>query len=107
LRRDYEQFVSRDVEILVIGPEGPRAFERYWQQEDLPFTGLPDPRHSVIKLYGQEWKLFKLGRLPAQFLVDKAGMIRYAHYGEDMRDIATNEELLALAERVNAEVGRR
>lgn len=103
MRRDYEQFVARDTEILVIGPERPAAFERYWDKEDLPFTGLPDPRHSVIKLYGQEVKLFKLGRMPAQILVDKAGIARYVHYGEDMKDILTNEQILALVDRLNAE----
>jgi peroxiredoxin len=103
LRQDYDQFVLRDVEILVIGPEGAAKFQREWQKEGYPFTALPDPRHSVIKLYGQEWKLFKLGRMPAQILVDKAGIARYVHYGESMKDILTNEQILALAERLNSE----
>ena len=42
--------------------------------------GLPDPKHSVLKRYGQEIKLFKLGRMPAQVIVDKQGQARYAHY---------------------------
>jgi peroxiredoxin Q/BCP len=103
LRRDYDQFVARNVEILVIGPEKAATFERYWKKEDLSFTGLPDPRHSVIKLYGQEVKLFKLGRMPAQILVDKAGIARYVHYGEDMKDILTNAQILALVDELNAE----
>ena len=103
MRQDHDKFIARDVEILVIGPEGPAAFARYWEKEALPFTGLPDPRHSVIKLYGQEVKLFKLGRMPAQILVDKAGIARYVHYGESMQDILLNEQLLALADKLNAE----
>jgi peroxiredoxin Q/BCP len=35
------------------------------RRDYLPFIGLPDPGHRVLKLYGQEMKLFKLGRLPA------------------------------------------
>jgi peroxiredoxin Q/BCP len=46
--------------------------------------------------------LFKLGRLPAQVLIDKAGVARYAHYGHSMSDIPRNEELLSLAEEMNA-----
>ena len=53
-------------------------------KNDLPFVGLPDPAHTVLKLYGQEIKLFKMGRMPAQVLVDKAGMARFVHYGHDM-----------------------
>ena len=73
LRHDYDQFVERDVEIIVVGPEDAPAFKKYWQAKSLPFIGLPDPRHSVLKLYGQQVKLFKMGRMPAQVLIDKAG----------------------------------
>ena len=71
------------------------------QKESLPFVGLPDPKHSVLKLYGQEVNLFKLGRMPAQVLIDKAGIARYVHYGHDMTDIPENAELLALADEIN------
>src|SRR5512136_2667530 len=102
LRQDYPQFVARDIEVVVVGPEDARAFAEYWQKESLPFTGLPDPTHSVLKLYGQEINLFKFGRLPAQVLVDKKGVARYAHYGHDMSDIPANQEILSLVDQVNA-----
>jgi peroxiredoxin Q/BCP len=56
----------------------------------------------VLKLYGQQVNLFKLGRMPAQVLIDKAGIARYVHYGHDMTDIPENAELLALADEINA-----
>ena len=96
MRQDYQQFKTVDTEIVVIGPEGAEEFRKYWQENDLPFIGLPDPEHKVLKLYGQEVKLFKLGRLPAQMLIDKAGMLRYVHYGHSMSDIPSNEEILSL-----------
>jgi len=96
LRQDYGQFVERGAEIIVLGPESPAAFRDYWQKENLPFVGLPDPQHSVLKLYGQEVNLFKLGRMPAQVIVDRAGTARFVHYGHAMSDIPPNEELLAL-----------
>jgi peroxiredoxin len=98
LRRDYEKFVSLDTEILVAGPENAEAFQKYWTKENLPFIGLPDPEHKVLKLYGQEVKLFKLGRLPAQMIIDKAGKVRFVHYGHSMMDIPENKELLDLLE---------
>jgi len=94
LRQDYDKFQKLNVEILVIGPEDAQAFERYWMEHDLPFIGLPDPTHSVLKLYGQEVKLFKLGRMPAMVIVDAEGIVRYAHYGHSMRDIPDNDEVL-------------
>jgi peroxiredoxin Q/BCP len=102
LRQDYPQFVARDIEVVVVGPEDARAFAEYWQKESLPFIGLPDPTHSVLKLYGQEVNLFKLGRMPAQVLIDKAGVARFVHYGHSMGDIPKSEEILALGDEMNA-----
>ena len=96
LRQDYQHFLKLDTEIVVIGPEVAESFRKYWKKEDLPFIGLPDPKHKILKLYGQEVKLFKLGRMPAQMLIDKFGMLRYVHYGHSMADIPLNEDIMNL-----------
>ena len=101
LRHDYDKFVAQETEIVVVGPDNEKAFLEYWQKNDLPFIGLPDPSHSVLKLYGQEVKLFKYGRMPAQVTIDKKGLARFVHYGHDMTDIPTNEEILELLETMN------
>ena len=101
LRQDYAEFEKRQTVILVIGPENAVAFARYFRENSLPFTGLPDPTHSVLKTYGQEINLFKFGRMPAQVLVDRTGMARFVHYGHDMTDIPQNSEMLALIDESN------
>jgi peroxiredoxin Q/BCP len=98
LRQDYQQFVKLNTEIIVVGPEDAEAFRNYWTKEDLPFIGLPDPRHMVLKLYGQEIKLFKLGRMPAQLLINKSGKVRFVHYGHSMSDIPSTDEIIKLIE---------
>ncbi len=105
LRQDYAQFVARNIEVVVVGPENAQAFADYFAKESLPFIGLPDPTAGVLKLYGQEVNLFKLGRMPAQVLIDKAGVARYVHYGHSMSDIPENKELLALGDEINAAPG--
>ena len=69
LRQDYAEFVKRDAEIVVVGPEDRNAFASYWDTESLPFVGLPDPDHTVANLYGQEVKLLKMGRMPAMMII--------------------------------------
>jgi peroxiredoxin len=101
LRQDHEQFIERDLAILVVGPENAEKFAAYFSKNRLPFVGLPDPKHQVLKRYGQEVNLFKLGRMPAQVLVDKEGITRFAYYGQSMNDIPTNEELLSLVDEMN------
>ena len=102
LRQDYSEFTARDLEVVVVGPENAQAFADYWRRESLPFVGLPDPKASVLRLYGQEVNLFKLGRMPAQVLIDKSGVARFVHYGHSMSDIPENEEILALSDEIDA-----
>jgi peroxiredoxin Q/BCP len=104
LRQDVGRFAEREAEIIVVGPENARAFAEYWQKQDLPFIGLPDPTASVLKLYGQEVNLFKLGRMPAQVAIDRAGVARFVHYGHSMSDIPANDELFAILETLNREL---
>ena len=98
LRQDHQEFLKRDTAVVVIGPDDPSAFKEYWQKENLPFIGLPDPKHTVLKLYAQQVKIFKFGRMPAQMVVDKEGLLRYVHYGHSMSDIPSNAELLDLVD---------
>ena len=103
LRQDYDEFIARNTEVVVAGPEGAKAFAKFWEKESLQFIGLPDPTHSVLKLYGQQVKIFKLGRMPAQVLIDKQGTVRYVHYGKSMDDIPETEEILAMIDQLSNE----
>jgi peroxiredoxin len=94
-------FTARDAVIITIGPDGLKSFKRYWENEKLPFIGLPDPEHKVADLYGQEWNLFKLGRVPALLLIDKEGQIRYQHYGNSMSDIPENSLVMGILDKMN------
>ena len=101
LRDEYEKFISRNIEILAIGPNTSLAFEQYWTKENIPFTGLPDADHAIARMYKQEVNLFKLGRMPLNCVVDRKGYIRYAHYGASMQDIPSNKELLNVIDELN------
>jgi peroxiredoxin Q/BCP len=105
LRQDYEELRDRGAEVVVLGPESRKDFARYWKRNRLPFVGLPDPSHHVLKLYGQEVNLFKLGRMPAQVVVDRSGQARFAHYGHGMSDIPATAELLGILDEINQEGG--
>ena len=103
LRQDYDLFVAQNTEILVIGPENSESFRAYWKENNLPFIGLPDPAHSVLKLYGQEINLFKMGRMPAMVVVDKKGIARFVYYGKSMSDIPDNQVVLEILKMINSE----
>ncbi len=103
MRQDNDDYLSRDAIVVAIGPDSKDKFQLYWEKHQLPFIGLPDEKHSVLKLYGQEVKLFKLGRQPAQMLIDKNGDLRFVHYGHNMSDIPENEEMISLLNKLQDE----
>ena len=93
LRDDYQRFVGRNAEILAVGPNSPSAFEQYWENERIPFVGLPDPDHKVARMYRQEVNLFKAGRMPLNCVIDTNGFVRFAHFGASPKDIPANDDL--------------
>lgn len=106
LRQDYQQFRDRGVKVIILGPDGPKAFQRFWQEEEMPFTGLADIKSVVADKFYQEVNLLKFGRMPAVFVIDKKGNIRYKHYGASMADIPETAVVLeALDQLIEEENG--
>ena len=87
----------------MLGPDGPNAFRKYWEENDMPFIGLADLRSRVAGRYEQEVNLFKMGRMPALFVIDLQGVIRFAHYGDSMSDIPPNDQVLEILDQINQE----
>jgi peroxiredoxin len=101
LRDGYAEFTKRDAEILAIGPDSLEKFVNYWQENNIPFPGLPDLEKQVSKIYKQEINLFKLGRMPLSTVLDRKGFIRFIHYGYSMSDIPDNDTLVQVIDELN------
>ncbi|HOD06054.1 MAG TPA: hypothetical protein PKH92_13500 [Anaerolineaceae bacterium] len=43
--------------------------------------------------------------MPAQVIVDRAGIARFVHYGHSMSDIPANTEVFALLDEINTPTG--
>ena len=104
LRQDFDYFADNDAVIIVTGPDSSKDFRDYWQKHQLPFVGLPDPRHKIARLYGQKIKLMQMGRMPTIMVIDKKGQLRYKHYGSTMMDIPPNSEIISLLRHINQEL---
>jgi peroxiredoxin len=96
MKRDFKEFTLRKTTIVVVAPHSAEKIGEYWKKEALPMIGVPDKEGKLAKLYGQEWKILKLGRMPALFVIDRNGSLAFAHYGKSMADIPKNMEMLKL-----------
>lgn len=94
MKQDYQEFSSRSATIVVVAPHATSKVADYWKKEELPMIGIPDEDGTLANLYGQEWKLLKLGRMPALFVIDRQGNLAFAQYGKFMSDIPKNSEAL-------------
>lgn len=98
LRHDYDKFQSLNSEILVMVPNGPKMIARYLSGRDVPYPILTDKGSKVAGQYFQVKHFFALGT-PTVFVVDKDGVIRFAHYASSLiEEPGTEEPLAVLAE---------
>jgi len=103
LRQDYQKFAENNTEVIAVAPDDAQALKDFWDNEQIPFVGLPDPGHKVGDLYKQEVNALKFGRMPALFVIDKQGVIRFKHYSSSMSDIVPDKKLLSLLNTINKE----
>jgi len=94
MKQDFKEFTSGNATIVVVAPHAAEKVAEYWKKEELPMIGIPDEDEKLANLYGQEWKLLKLGRMPALFIIDRKGALAFAQYGTSMSDIPSNSEML-------------
>jgi len=98
MKKDIKGFTDRNAQVVVVAPHEKAKVKAYWEKEKLPFIGIPDPDARLGKLYGQEWNLMKLGRMPALFIIDTKGRVVFSQYARSMSDIPENKELFEFLE---------
>lgn len=96
MKQDFKEFESRNATIVVVAPHNAQKVAAYWKKEQLPMIGVNDEEGTLAELYGQEWKILKLGRMPALFVIDTNGSLAFSHYGTSMSDIPKNSEILKI-----------
>jgi peroxiredoxin len=53
-----------------------------------------DEENEAARKLHQEIIWYRFGRMPGMLIVDKAGTIKYAYYGDSMSDIPKNQDVL-------------
>jgi peroxiredoxin len=91
---DFDQFADRDVEVLPISVDSAATLAEYKRKYGMRVELLSDFRREVSRAYGVLLEgPFFANR--AYFLVDKEGVVRWAHVEEHPGLRRENEEVLA------------
>ncbi|MCH7952481.1 MAG: redoxin domain-containing protein [Chloroflexi bacterium] len=95
MRDRYSEFTERGAEIVAIAPDTVDAARTFFEREKLPFTSLPDPDRKVFRMYDVKSAMISLGQRPGLFIVDKDGIVRFAHLGFQQWEIPSVDDTLA------------
>ena len=108
LANDYPKFQEVKTEIIAISTDTPEKAVKTQKKSRFLFPILLDEKGKVVQLYDvlvekREWKDIpalmhgkKAGTyaMPAVFIVDHQGVIRYSYVGRSFTDRPSNEDLL-------------
>ena len=101
LRLDYQEFQQLNAQVIVIVPNGPLSILRFWSENDIPLSDFGDKGAKAAEQFGIRTRRLGLAAsfalfTPAVFVVDRAGIIRYAHYEKSYLSEPDNQMPLAL-----------
>lgn len=108
LAKDYPKFQKLNAEIIAISTDTPEGAQKTKEKSQAPFPILIDEDNEIIQLYKVDTKKRELkdmpalmhGKkagtyaMPAVFIIDTEGIIRYSYIGKSFTDRPTNEGLL-------------
>ncbi len=99
LHQDIKAFEEAGIKVVAICPEKMNGLEKFTAKQPLDFVLVADPQHLVADRYQQQVKLLKLGRMPAQILIDQNDQRAFEHYASSMTNIIENNVILAAVKR--------
>ncbi|WP_396610964.1 redoxin domain-containing protein [Haloferax sp. S1W] len=112
IKRRYDEFESRNTEVVSVLPDPPERTKKWQQSYDLPFPLLADPGADVGDEFDQPTRFGALGklhdmvgRMPEAVLVDLRGNepdVAYTHRGSNPADRPQIDDLLQRLDRLAA-----
>jgi len=99
MRDDWSEFEARGVVVLPISVDSTYSLKEYKQKYEMKVDLLSDFKREVTIRYGvlNEDRFFSNR---AYFLLDREGVVRWAHVEENASNKRTNQEILAEVDRV-------
>ena len=82
------------METLAVAPTTVQAAQAYFRNEPVPYACAADPEREIFEQYGVARRPLSLGQRPGLFIVDRRGVIRFAHVGRQQWNIPSMEQVM-------------
>ena len=102
---EYQRFIDAGVEVIAIAPHSVEDVRAFVDEHGIPFPCLADPDHRIYDAYQVESRTLSLGQRPGLFIIDRGGVVRYAHIGSQQWEIPKNADVLEVCRGIPCEVG--
>lgn len=103
LRRDYVEYARMGMRILGVVGQKPTKLRKYIWGNYMPFPLLADYERAVMKVYGvyQPINLDTFNNaLPATFIIDRDGIIRFIYIGYSQIDYPPKRSIINCLRRI-------
>lgn len=101
MRGKYGDFQARNAEVIAVAPDTLDHAKTFFTRNDIPFPCLADPDRKVFRLYDVKSAMVSLGQRPGLFVIDGAGVVRYAHLGFQQWEIPSVEDTLKVLDEIS------
>lgn len=95
LHQNSKAMADKKIKVVVVVPENEKGLDKYLADNHLNLTFVPDPKHQIADKYQQQVKILRLGRMPAQVVLDTALNKVYQHFAKSMSDIIEEDEIFS------------
>jgi peroxiredoxin len=100
MRDDYDAFMARGTVVLPVSVDSTPTLKEYKAKHEMKVDLLSDFKRDVSRLYGVLLE-DKFYAKRAYFLIDREGVLRWAHVEEETSHRRPDAELLAAIDSVN------
>ena len=94
MRDEHDRFTQAGARLVTVAPESPESVEKFVHNSPYPFALLPDPEHTVFDAYDVISTMMSLGQRPADFVIDRAGIVRFDSIGTQQWQIPSIDNVL-------------
>ncbi len=98
LKKDYEAFKSKDVEVIVINTTPVEMTLQITEEQNYPFVFLSDEHWEIFSLFGLGAAIG--APLPGQFLIDRDGKVLFVYTANSLPNHPDNKEMFSLLSKV-------
>ena len=94
MAEQHADFQGLCVETLVVAPTTVQAAQSYFRNDPAPFASVADPEREVFEQYGVARRPLSLGQRPGLFIIDRKGVVRFAHVGRQQWNIPSMDQVM-------------